>query len=76
LIILIISFYWKISGHMLLDAISYLTLILINPMFILTLPFFILVGYTRVALKKHSISQVIVGFLIGLTLAYLISVSI
>lgn len=75
LTILVVSIWWKISGHMILDFICLTCLSLINPLFALLTSFFLLVGYTRIKLEKHTLSQVIVGSIAGIliVLGFLIS---
>lgn len=50
---------------MLLDAICIMSLMLINATLSLILPFYVLVGYSRVYLQKHNNYQVIFGFIAG-----------
>lgn len=66
IVILIVNFFWKISGHMLLDSICFMTISFLNPIFFITFPFFAIVGFTRFILKKHTIWQVVIGFIVGI----------
>lgn len=74
-VITIITFYWKISGHMTYSTILFATLIYLFPntpslmfLFLLT-P---LIGWSRIALNKHTLTQVILGTLIPLSISVLI----
>jgi membrane-associated phospholipid phosphatase len=74
-IVTIITFYWKISGHMTYSTILFATLIYLFPttpalmfLFVLT-PF---VGWSRIALNKHTLTQVTLGTLIPLSISILI----
>jgi len=74
-IITIITFFWKISGHMTYSTILFVTLIYLFPtapalfFFFLLTPF---IGWSRIALTKHNLTQVTLGTLIPLTLSILI----
>jgi len=68
-IYVIITFFWKISSHMLVNSIFILLLYfyLDNPVVLyLGLILLILVGWSRIRLKKHTLSQVIAGGLLSL----------
>jgi membrane-associated phospholipid phosphatase len=74
-VVTIITFYWKISGHMTYSTILFTTLIYLFPntpalmfLFVLT-P---LIAWSRIALNKHTLTQVIVGTFIPLTISILI----
>jgi membrane-associated phospholipid phosphatase len=67
LVITIITFYWKVSVHMLtLTSVITLLCFLFEPryliLFILCLP----VGWSRISRKRHSLSQVLVGSILGI----------
>lgn len=74
-IMTIITFYWKISGHMTYSTILYVTLIFLFPntpwLFLLFLftPF---IGWSRIALDKHTLTQVTLGTLITLAISTVI----
>lgn len=72
--ITIISLFWKISGHLMLDTILFLGLISISSYFIAGLPILILVAWSRIILKKHSLLQTIVGSILGTAIFSLISI--
>lgn len=74
-VVTIITFYWKISGHMTYSTILFATLIYLFPntpalmfLFVLT-P---LIAWSRIVLNKHTLTQVILGTLIPLTISILI----
>ena len=62
-----VTFFWKISGHMTYSTLLFLTLIYLFPenpnlfLLFLTTPF---IGWSRIALKKHTLSQVTVATLL------------
>jgi membrane-associated phospholipid phosphatase len=78
LIVLVVSFYWKISLHMTgLGGLTGLVLALsrklgVDMMVVLLLLIILsgLAGYARLRLNTHSGSQVLTGFLAGLTVVY------
>ena len=65
-----INFFWKISGHMLVNSIFILLLYFYidkSYIIIMGLLLLFLIGWSRIILKKHSLSQVLAGsFLAGL----------
>ncbi len=74
-VITLITFFWKISGHMTYSTILFTTLLFLFPntpalfaLFLFT-PF---IGWSRIALKKHDLTQVTLGTLIPLTISILI----
>jgi membrane-associated phospholipid phosphatase len=74
-VITLITFFWKISGHMTYSTILFTTLIFLFPntptlylLFLFT-PF---IAWSRIALEKHTLSQVTLGTLIPLTISILI----
>jgi membrane-associated phospholipid phosphatase len=74
-VVTLITFFWKISGHMTYSTILFTTLIFLFPdtpalyLFFLLTPF---IGWSRIALDKHDLTQVTLGTLIPLTLSILI----
>jgi membrane-associated phospholipid phosphatase len=78
LIVLLVSYYWKISLHMTgLGGLIGLVLVLsrklgVDMMMVLVLLIVLsgLAGFARLRLNAHSGSQVLAGFLIGLTVVY------
>jgi len=80
IVILLISFSWKISIHM--AAIGGLTGTFfalsfrygMNPLWILVALVLIsgVVGTARLALKKHNIWQIVLGYLLGIVILYLV----
>jgi membrane-associated phospholipid phosphatase len=70
-----ITFFWKMSGHMTYSTLLFATLIYLFPtipvlylLFLLT-PF---IGWSRIALEKHTLSQVTLGTLVTLSICILI----
>lgn len=72
LIVLLITFYWKISVHAagLAGPLAGLTFYFGPSIFILY-PLIIIVGIARVILKRHTPMQVLAGSLLGLGCTYL-----
>ena len=73
-VITLITFLWKISGHMTYSTLLFITLIYIFPspyIFLLFLlsPF---IGWSRITLEKHTLSQVTLGTLLTLFISILI----
>jgi membrane-associated phospholipid phosphatase len=69
LVVALITFWWKVSVHT--TAMSALLVALTYSFGPWVLPFFVfvsLVGISRVVLNRHTVSQVIVGGLLGLVL--------
>lgn len=65
-IVLVITFWWKVSIHSLaisgpIVALHFFFGNIIVPFYLLI----ILVGYSRVVLKRHTVAQVLVGSIIG-----------
>ena len=63
----LITFFWKISGHMLVNSIFIFLLYfhLQEPIVLfLGILLLIIVGWSRIKLKKHSLAQVIAGALL------------
>ena len=74
-VITFITFFWKISGHMTYSTLLFATLIYLFPtnpylflLFILS-PF---IGWSRIVLEKHTLSQVTLGTLVTLSISILI----
>ena len=74
-VITLITFFWKISGHMTYSTILFATLIYLFPttpslmfLFVLT-P---IIAWSRIVLNKHTLTQVILGTLIPLSISILI----
>lgn len=70
----LVTFFWKISGHMTYSTILFITLIYLFPspyLFLLFLfsPF---IGWSRIVLEKHTLTQVTLGTLITLAISILI----
>ena len=80
IVLLVISFKWKISNHMAavggltgtLFALSFKTGM--NPLWAIILAIFIsgLVGTARLVLNKHDIWQIIAGYFLGFSILYLV----
>jgi membrane-associated phospholipid phosphatase len=78
--LLIISFKWKISNHMAtLGALAGLFFALsfrkgLNPVYSLLIVVLVsgLVGTARLALKKHTIGEIIAGYALGFSVLYLV----
>lgn len=74
-VVTMITFYWKISGHMTYSTILFTTLIYIfptTPLLLLLFLFTPFIGWSRVVLKKHTVTQVILGVLIPLSISIFI----
>lgn len=74
-VVTLITLFWKISGHMTYSTILFTTLIFLFPntptlyiLFLLT-P---LIAWSRIALDKHTLTQVTLGTLIPLIISILI----
>lgn len=60
--ITVITFFWKISGHMTYSTLLFCTLIyLFSPYYILLFLFSPFIGWSRIVLKKHNLAQVLAG---------------
>lgn len=69
-LVFLITLKWKISGHMAFDTLIFLYLIKeipISPILLVALP---LVGWSRIYLKKHLLSQVVAGSLLSMVVFY------
>lgn len=69
IIFFLITFFWKISGHMLVNTMFILlTYLYYNKSIILYLAIILLllVGWSRINLKKHTLAQVVCGSLLAL----------
>ncbi len=74
-VLTIITFFWKISGHMTYSTLLFATLIYLfptNPTLYLLFLFTPFIGWSRIALEKHTLSQVTLGTLITLIISILI----
>lgn len=73
-IITLITFFWKISGHMTYSTILFATLIYIfnQPLLLLLFLFSPFIAWSRIVLEKHTLSQVTWGTLLPLTISILI----
>ncbi len=64
-VITIVTFAWKISGHMAYSTLLFCTLAyLFSPYFFLMFLFTPLIAWSRVELKKHTWAQTVVGTLL------------
>jgi len=75
LVILIITKFWKISMHNYgLSAMAYLIYAFTNSIWLSTiyLILVIITGYARIYLKKHTVSQVIAGTILGISVNYIL----
>jgi membrane-associated phospholipid phosphatase len=62
----IVTRWWKISLHSAVAGGAVATLALLYGPFLLVLvPFVVLIGWSRVAVRDHTVTQVIAGALIG-----------
>lgn len=58
----VITFFWKISGHMTYSTLLFCTLTyLFSPYFLLLFLFSPFIGWSRIVLKKHDLPQVLAG---------------
>jgi membrane-associated phospholipid phosphatase len=79
IVLLLISFRWKISNHMAgIGAITGMMIAIsfrmgINPVFMISGIILVagLIGSSRIYLGKHSLAQVLAGFTLGLSVLYL-----
>ncbi len=64
-IITLITFFWKISGHMTYSTLLFFTLAyLFSPYFLLLFLFSPFIAWSRIELEKHNLAQVIAGTLV------------
>jgi membrane-associated phospholipid phosphatase len=63
----VITFFWKISGHMTFLTMTYCSFVYMipSPFTILLFPIIPFVAWSRVQLKKHTVWQVIAGVLVA-----------
>jgi membrane-associated phospholipid phosphatase len=67
-IALAITWFWKISIHAAAAAGTVASLaILVSPWWLLLTPLVVLTGWARVAIRKHTTTQVLVGAIVGAT---------
>ena len=73
-VITAITFLWKISGHMTYSTILFATLIYLfpSPYMLLLFLFTPLIGWSRIVLKKHTLTQVSMGTILPLAISILI----
>lgn len=74
-VITFITFFWKISGHMTYSTLLFTTLLYLfpaNPYLFLLFIFSPFIAWSRIVLEKHTLSQVIMGALITLSISVLI----
>ncbi len=72
-VMLIVNLYWKISAHLIGIGIPFATLFFLfqsDALFLFVIP--LLVGWARLTLKVHTLTQVIAGFLLGALPTYFI----
>ncbi len=63
--ITVVTFFWKISGHMTYSTFLFSTLAyIISPYFFLMFLFTPLIAWSRIELKKHTLAQTIAGTLL------------
>ena len=65
---------WKISAHVLVYTVFCSTLSLINTVFIFLFIFLPFVAWSRIKLKRHDLSQIIVASVSGIIIPYTIHV--
>ena len=71
--ITLITFFWKISGHMTYSTLLFCTLAyLFSPYFLLLFLFSPFIAWSRIELEKHTLVQVIAGTLVTATLCVFI----
>lgn len=73
-VITFITFFWKISGHMTYSTILFTTLnyLFTSPYLLAIYIFSPLIAWSRIVLKKHTLTQVSFGMLITLSISILI----
>jgi len=72
-VVTIVTFFWKISGHMTYSTLFFMTLgYLFSPYFLLLFLFSPLIAWSRIQLKKHTVEQVIAGTLVTACICILI----
>jgi membrane-associated phospholipid phosphatase len=74
-VITFITFFWKISEHMTYSTLLFTTLLYLfpaNPYLFLLFIFSPFIAWSRIVLEKHTLSQVIMGTLITLSISVLI----
>lgn len=72
--ITVITFLWKISGHMTYSTLLFLTLFYLfkSPYILLLFLFTPFIAWSRIQLKKHTLAQVVAGTLVTATICILI----
>jgi len=72
IVLIIINYRWKISSHSIGVAQHFaLFIYLINLIYILFLPLFYLIGWSRIELNVHDKYQILGGLILGFLLTYL-----
>lgn len=72
-VITIVTFFWKISGHMTYSTLLFMTLgYIFSPYVLLLFLFSPFIGWSRIVLKKHTLGQVIAGTIVTATICILI----
>ncbi len=67
LVMLLITLYWKISGHAAaISALSVLLIHFLGPIMIATLLLIPLVSWARVYIRRHTAAQTVAGALLGI----------
>jgi membrane-associated phospholipid phosphatase len=70
-----ITYFWKISGHMTYSTLLFVTLIFLfpsNPYLYLLFLFTPFIGWSRIELEKHTLSQVTLGTFLTILISILI----
>lgn len=71
LLVVVVTHYWKISIHSMGISGPLMALhIMYGPIVLLAYPLILIVALSRLILKRHTISQIIAGIVIGLFLTY------
>jgi len=65
LIIYLVRRKWKISGHVAASAGASTVLILVDKVFLPVIILVPLIGWSRLKLKAHTLSQVVAGAVLG-----------
>ena len=72
-VVTIVTFFWKISGHMTYSTLLFITLgYLFSPYFLLLFLFSPFIAWSRIQLKKHTLGQVFAGTLVTAGICILI----
>lgn len=67
MMLLAITYFWKISLHAIANTLFFglMGIIYSNALLLLVPPVIALVGYSRIKLEKHTLGQIIAGFVLG-----------